>query len=113
MISRAISVAPMMGWTDRHARYFLRLITKHTLLYTEMVNTGALLHNRQKVGEQKRFLAYHASEHPLALQLGAREELELPRIEPKDREKEETAGGRYSGISTTALPFPSSSTFPR
>lgn len=70
MISRAISVAPMMGWTDRHARYFLRLITKHTLLYTEMVNTGALLHNDQKVGEQKRFLAFHAAEHPLALQLG-------------------------------------------
>lgn len=70
MISRAISVAPMMGWTDRHARYFLRLITKHTLLYTEMVNTGALLHNKQKVGEQKRFLAFHAAEHPLALQLG-------------------------------------------
>lgn len=60
----------MMGWTDRHARYFLRLITKHSLLYTEMVNTGALLHNRQKVGSQKRLLAYHASEHPLALQLG-------------------------------------------
>ena len=70
MISRVISVAPMMGWTDRHARYFLRLITKHTLLYTEMVNTGALLHNKQKVGEQKRFLAFHEAEHPLALQLG-------------------------------------------
>jgi len=60
----------MMGWTDRHARYFLRLITKHSLLYTEMVNTGALLHNRQKVGSQKRLLAYHAAEHPVALQLG-------------------------------------------
>jgi len=60
----------MMGWTDRHARYFLRLITKHTLLYTEMVNTGAMLNNKQKIGEQKRFLAFHASEHPLALQLG-------------------------------------------
>lgn len=60
----------MMGWTDRHARYFLRLITKHSLLYTEMVNTGAMLNNRQKVGSQKRFLAYHESEHPLALQLG-------------------------------------------
>ncbi len=60
----------MMGWTDRHARYFLRLITKHSLLYTEMVNTGALLHNQQKVGSQKRLLAYHASEHPVALQLG-------------------------------------------
>ena len=70
MIYRPISVAPMMGWTDRHARYFLRLITKHTLLYTEMVNTGAMLNNKQKVGEQKRFLAFHASEHPLALQLG-------------------------------------------
>ena len=70
MISRAVSIAPMMGWTDRHARYFLRLITKHTLLYTEMVNTGALLNNKQKVGEQKRFLAFHPAEHPLALQLG-------------------------------------------
>jgi len=60
----------MMGWTDRHARYFLRLITKHTLLYTEMVTTGAMLHNEQKVGEQKRFLDYHPAEHPLALQLG-------------------------------------------
>jgi len=60
----------MMGWTDRHARYFLRLISKHALLYTEMVNTGAMLHNKQMVGNQKRHLAYHASEHPLALQLG-------------------------------------------
>ncbi len=60
----------MMGWTDRHARYFLRLITKHSVLYTEMVNTGALLHNRQKVGLQKRLLAFHAAEHPVALQLG-------------------------------------------
>ncbi|MDT8281802.1 MAG: tRNA dihydrouridine(20/20a) synthase DusA [Gammaproteobacteria bacterium] len=70
MISRQVSIAPMMGWTDRHARYFLRLITKHTLLYTEMVNTGALLHNDQHVGTQKRLLAYHADEHPIALQLG-------------------------------------------
>ncbi len=60
----------MMGWTDRHARYFLRLISKHALLYTEMVNTGAMLHNKQMVGNQKRHLAYHAFEHPLALQLG-------------------------------------------
>jgi tRNA-dihydrouridine synthase A len=79
MISRLISIAPMMGWTDRHARYFLRLITKHSLLYTEMVNTGALLHNRPmlhnktRVGNQKRLLAFHAQEHPLALQLGGSE----------------------------------------
>ncbi|NOQ69305.1 MAG: tRNA dihydrouridine(20/20a) synthase DusA [Gammaproteobacteria bacterium] len=77
MISRLVSVAPMMGWTDRHARYFLRLITKHTLLYTEMVNTGALLHNNQKVGNQKRFLAFHPSEQPLALQLGGSDPLDL------------------------------------
>ena len=70
MISRAVSIAPMMGWTDRHARYFLRLITRHSLLYTEMVNTGALLHNTQKIGAQKRLLAFHAAEHPVALQLG-------------------------------------------
>ena len=60
----------MMGWTNRHARYFLRLISRHALLYTEMVNTGALLHNRQTVGSQKRLLAHHESEHPVALQLG-------------------------------------------
>ncbi len=73
MISRKISIAPMMGWTDRHARYFLRLITKHSLLYTEMVNTGALIHNKQKVGEQKRLLSFNAAEHPVALQLGGSE----------------------------------------
>jgi len=65
MNSRLVSVAPMMGWTDRHARYFLRLISRHTLLYTEMVTTGALLN-----GDHRRFLSYHESEHPLALQLG-------------------------------------------
>lgn len=70
MISRTLSVAPMMGWTDRHARYFLRLISRHTLLYTEMVNTGAMLNNKQTIGDQRRFLAFHEMEHPLALQLG-------------------------------------------
>ena len=62
----------MMGWTDRHARYFLRLISKHVLLYTEMVTTGALLH-----GNEKKFLAYHPVEHPLALQLGGSDPLAL------------------------------------
>lgn len=65
MNSATVSIAPMMGWTDRHARYFLRLITKHSLLYTEMVTTGALLH-----GNREKFLAFHEAEHPLALQLG-------------------------------------------
>ncbi|OOG25925.1 tRNA dihydrouridine(20/20a) synthase DusA [Thioalkalivibrio denitrificans] len=67
-----VSVAPMMDWTDRHCRYFLRLITRHTLLYTEMVTTGALLH-----GDASRLLAYHPHEHPVALQLGGSEPGEL------------------------------------
>jgi tRNA-dihydrouridine synthase A len=65
MFSRRFSVAPMMDWTDHHCRFFLRLLSKHALLYTEMVTTGALLR-----GDHARFLRYHESEHPLALQLG-------------------------------------------
>jgi tRNA-dihydrouridine synthase A len=60
-----LSVAPMMDWTDRHCRYFHRLLTKKTRLYTEMVTTGALLH-----GNQPRHLDFSGSEHPVALQLG-------------------------------------------
>ncbi|WP_051081721.1 tRNA dihydrouridine(20/20a) synthase DusA [Thioalkalivibrio sulfidiphilus] len=71
-LSRRVSVAPMMDWTDRHCRYFLRLISRHTLLYTEMVTTGALLH-----GDRERFLAFDPDEHPLALQLGGSEPEEL------------------------------------
>lgn len=63
--SRKLSVAPMLDWTDRDFRYLLRLISKHTLLYTEMVTTGALIH-----GDRQRFLAHDATEYPLALQLG-------------------------------------------
>ena len=64
-LNRRFSVAPMMDWTDHHCRYFLRLISKRALLYTEMVTTGALIY-----GATERFLRYHPSEHPLALQLG-------------------------------------------
>jgi tRNA-dihydrouridine synthase A len=55
----------MMDCTDRHERYFLRLISKHTRLYTEMVTTGALLH-----GDRERFLGFDALEHPIGVQLG-------------------------------------------
>jgi tRNA-dihydrouridine synthase A len=55
----------MMDWTDRHCRFFLRLLSRHTLLYTEMVTTGALLN-----GDAARFLQHDAAEYPLALQLG-------------------------------------------
>jgi len=64
-LSRTLSVAPMMDWTDRHCRYFHRLLAPSALLYTEMVTTGAIIH-----GDADRFLAYNPEEHPLALQLG-------------------------------------------
>lgn len=63
--SRRFSVAPMMDWTDRHCRFFLRLLSANALLYTEMVTTGALLN-----GDAARFLRHDDTEHPLALQLG-------------------------------------------
>lgn len=73
-LDRRFSVAPMMDWTDRHCRYFHRLISRNTLLYTEMVTTGALLH-----GDTDRFLAYNDAEHPIALQLGGSVPAELAR----------------------------------
>jgi len=71
-IDRKLSVAPMLDWTDRYCRFFLRQITRHTLLYTEMITTGALLHR-----DPARFLDYHPDEHPLALQLGGSDPREL------------------------------------
>lgn len=67
-----ISVAPMMDWTDRHCRYFHRLISPNAKLYTEMVTTGALLH-----GDAERFLRFDEAEHPVALQLGGSDADEL------------------------------------
>jgi tRNA-dihydrouridine synthase A len=72
MLNRKISVAPMMDWTDRHDRYFLRLIAPDVLLYTEMLTTGALIH-----GDSERFLAFDPLEHPLALQLGGSDPVAL------------------------------------
>jgi tRNA-dihydrouridine synthase A len=59
----------MLDWSDRHCRYFLRLLSRHTLLYTEMVTTGALIHGDQR-GDRERFLGFDPAEHPIALQLG-------------------------------------------
>jgi len=69
-----LSVVPMLDWTDRHCRYFHRLLSRNALLYTEMVTTGALLH-----GDVARHLRFSAQEHPLALQLGGSEPEELAR----------------------------------
>ena len=60
-----VSVAPMLDWTDRHCRYFLRLLTPSARLFTEMITTGALQH-----GDRERFLRHDDTEHPLAIQLG-------------------------------------------
>ncbi len=62
----------MMDWTDRHCRYFHRLLSSKTLLYTEMVTTGALIH-----GDVARHLRYNAEEHPVALQLGGSDTADL------------------------------------
>jgi len=70
--SRKFNIAPMMDWTTPHFRYLARILSRHALLYTEMVTTGALIH-----GDTERFLRYHDSEHPLALQLGGGDPGEL------------------------------------
>jgi tRNA-dihydrouridine synthase A len=63
--SHRFCIAPMLDWTDKHARYFMRLLSQHARLYTEMVTTGAILN-----GDPERFLAFNGEETPLALQLG-------------------------------------------
>lgn len=64
MISHKLSVAPMLDWTDRHCRYFYRTMSAYTVLYTEMVTTGAIIHGK---GD---YLSYNNAEHPVVLQLG-------------------------------------------
>jgi len=63
-----VSIAPMMDWTDRHCRYFMRLLSPSAFLYTEMVTAAAIHH-----GDADRFLKFNKEEHPLALQLGGSE----------------------------------------
>ncbi|WP_420849458.1 tRNA dihydrouridine(20/20a) synthase DusA [Pseudidiomarina donghaiensis] len=62
--NRKLSIAPMLDWTDRHCRYFHRLLTQHTVLYTEMVTTGAIIHGKMD------FLQFEPAEQPVVLQLG-------------------------------------------
>jgi tRNA-dihydrouridine synthase A len=71
-MDRRISVAPMMDWTDRHCRYFLRGFSKHVLLYTEMITAQAILR-----GDRERLLRFDPEEHPVALQLGGSEPEDL------------------------------------
>ena len=73
-IDRRLSVAPMMDCTDRHFRYLVRLLTRRTLLYTEMVTSAALVH-----GRRDHLLDFAEEEHPIALQLGGSDPEELGR----------------------------------
>jgi tRNA-dihydrouridine synthase A len=66
------SVAPMMDWTDRHCRFFHRLLSRRTRLYTEMVTTGAVIH-----GPRQRLLGFSEAEHPVAVQLGGADPRDL------------------------------------
>jgi len=70
--SHRFCVAPMMDWTDRHCRFFLRLLSRWALLYTEMITVDAMLR-----GDRQRLLAYDPAEHPLALQLGGSDPAKL------------------------------------
>lgn len=65
-LNRRFCVAPMLDWTDKHCRYFHRLLSHHAVLYSEMLTTGAILHGRAP----ERFLRFNEEEHPVALQLG-------------------------------------------
>ena len=71
-LSRRLSVAPMMDWTTRDYRYLARMISRHTLLYTEMVTAHAVIH-----GARDYLLGYDDTEHPVALQLGGSEPAQL------------------------------------
>src|SRR5215813_10408278 len=72
--SHRLCVAPMMDWSDRHYRYFMRQISAQARVYTEMITTGALIH-----GDVDRHLAFSPEEHPVALQLGGSEPDNLAR----------------------------------
>lgn len=71
-LDRTLSVAPMMDWTDRHCRAFHRALSARALLYTEMVTAPAVLH-----GDHERLLGFDAVEHPVALQLGGSDPVQL------------------------------------
>ena len=82
MTPHALCVAPMMDWSDRHYRFFMRQINSGAFLYTEMITTGALIH-----GDVDRHLAFSKEEHPVALQLGG--------SEPKDLAHSAKLGEQY------------------
>jgi len=81
MISHKLSVAPMLDWTDKHCRYFYRVMSKHTVLYTEMVTTGAILFGK---GD---YLSFNDEEHPVVLQLGGSDPIALTECDKQAEQK--------------------------
>jgi len=79
--NRKLSVAPMLDWTDRHCRFFLRLLSKHTLLYTEMVTTGAIIYGK---GD---YLGFNTEEHPVAVQLGGSDPSDMAKCAELSQER--------------------------
>src|SRR5260370_6058514 len=71
-LTRIFAIAPMMEWTDRHCRFFHRLLTRRARIYTEMISAAAVLH-----GDRARLLAIDPAEHPVALQLGGSDPQQL------------------------------------
>ena len=76
-MKKTVSVAPMMDCTDRHDRFFLRLISKNVIMYTEMVATKSAIY-----GDRKKILGYSPEEKPLALQVGGSNPAELAEAAP-------------------------------
>ena len=74
-MKKTVSVAPMMDCTDRHDRFFLRLISKNVMLYSEMVATKSAIH-----GDRKKILSFSPEEKPLALQVGGSDKKELAEV---------------------------------
>lgn len=81
--NRRLSIAPMLDYTDRHDRYFLRMLSKHILLYTEMIPANALVH-----ADPEPFLRHDVSEHPVVIQLGGSD----PQVLAEASKKAEDAG---------------------
>ena len=75
-MKRTVSVAPMMDCTDRHDRFFLRLISKNVMLYSEMIATKSAIH-----GERKKILSYNPEEKPLAFQVGGSDKKNFQKLQ--------------------------------
>jgi len=91
-------IAPMMEWTDRHCRFFHRLLTRRARIYTEMITAAAVLH-----GDRARLLAIHPAEHPVALQLGGSNPQQLAQCAQIAADSATTRSTSMSAVRPTAF----------